>query len=143
MKASLDDPLVVAELCKRIAQGLAIARVCEANDMPAESTVYARMATDETFRSNIARAREAQQDYEVERCIEIADEATPDDVHVAKLRIWARQWRAGKLAPKKYGDAVNLKHSDPDGGPVKFETRSAEELAREILFDVAKPQKKD
>lgn len=56
----------------------------------------------------------------VDDTVDLADEATPENVHVVKLRIWARQWRAAKLAPKKYGDSVNLKHSDPDGGPVQI-----------------------
>ena len=38
----------------------------------------------------------------------MADMATPDDWQVVKLRIWARQWRASKLAPKKYGDKLEL-----------------------------------
>lgn len=48
-----------------------------------------------------------------------------------------------KLADYAFPKLGRTEHSGPDGGPVKFETRSAEELAREILFDVAKPQKKD
>ena len=41
-----------------------------------------------------------------DQCVRMADEATPEDWQVVKMRIWARQWRASKLAPKKYGDKV-------------------------------------
>lgn len=90
-----------------------MAEVCKADDMPAESTVYLKMANDESFRSEIARAREAQQEAEIDRTVDMADAATPDDYQVVKLRIWARQWRAAKLSPKKYGDKTLL-GSDPE-----------------------------
>ena len=59
--------------------------------MPAARSVYARMAENEDFRTFIARAREAQQEYEAGRCVEMADEATLEDWQLVKLRIWARQ----------------------------------------------------
>jgi plasmid stabilization system protein ParE len=51
----------------------------------------------------VSRARELQQDAEAERMIEMADAATVEDWQVVRLRIWARMWRASKLAPRKYG----------------------------------------
>lgn len=109
-KASLDDTAVVDLLCERIASGLGISAVCDMPDMPAKTTVYARMASDDAFRTRIARAREAQQDSEADLCVDMADQATPEDWQVVKLRIWARQWRASKLAPKKYGEKLELEH---------------------------------
>jgi hypothetical protein len=52
----------------------------------------------------LSRVRECQQDAEIDRTVAMADAATEADYNVVKLRIWARQWRASKLAPKKYGD---------------------------------------
>jgi len=43
----------------------------------------------------------------------------------------------------RWAETIKQEHSGPEGGPVQHEVRTAEELAREILFDVAKPQKKD
>jgi hypothetical protein len=34
----------------------------------------------------------------------------------------AFQWRAAKLAPKKYGDKVEQTHVGPDGGPILIAT---------------------
>jgi hypothetical protein len=109
----LNNPKVVKAICDGLALGKSIAEICKAKDMPAESTVYLRMANDPDFRSTIAQAKEAQQDYEIDQIVEMADKATPEDWQVVKLRIWARQWRASKLAPKKYGDKLeaNLNHS--------------------------------
>lgn len=108
MKASLDNPDVVVALCDRIIAGEAISVICQDADMPSARTVYTRMSSDDQFRAVIARAREAQQDAEADKCIDLADNATAEDWQVVKLRIWARQWRAGKLAPKKYGEKLDM-----------------------------------
>jgi hypothetical protein len=106
--ADLNDPAVVERICERMIAGEAIATICKDNDMPAESTVYVKMAADESFRSIIAKAREAQQEAMIDCTVAMADAATIEDWQVVKLRIWARQWRAGKLAPKKYGDKLDV-----------------------------------
>ena len=34
----------------------------------------------------------------------MADAATPENYQVVRLQIWARQWNAAKLAPRRYGE---------------------------------------
>ena len=92
--------------------------VCALKGMPCEVSLYSRLAKDENFAAKVAKARTAQQDHEMEACIHIADNATTEDWQVAKLRIWARQWRAAKLAPKKYGDKVSAEITGADGAPL-------------------------
>lgn len=77
-------------------------------EFPCEKTIYRKMAKDPVFAAAINQARTAQQEYEADQTVKMADEATVDDYNVVKLRIWARQWRAAKLAPKKYGDRLNV-----------------------------------
>lgn len=120
MAAKLDDPSVVTEICERLASGEAMHVICQDAHMPSTSMVYARMGSDEAFRTSIARAREAQQDFEADNIVRMADDATEEDWQVVKMRIWARQWRAAKLAPKRYGEATLMKHAGADGeGPVQ------------------------
>jgi hypothetical protein len=69
------------------------------------------MASDAEFAATISRARIAGQDALTAETIDIADEATEETVQSARLRIWARQWYASKMAPKKYGDRQELEHS--------------------------------
>jgi len=128
MKADISDPTVVTELCDRIASGLSVIEVCAAPDMPSARNVYTRMSKDEQFRTSIARAREAQQEFEADAMVEMADKATVEDHQVVKLRIWARQWRASKLAPKRFGEKITAELSDPDGKPLG--TGAAESAAR-------------
>lgn len=132
MKASLDDQATVALLCERIASGEGVNAICAKPDMPSKTAVYARMASDEEFRTSIARAREAQQDAVPDDCIEMADAATVEDWQVVKLRIWARQWRAAKLAPRKYGDKITNEVTGRDGAALIPE-HSPTDVAKALL----------
>lgn len=100
---------LIDRLCDEIAGGRSIHNLAATEKWcPSEPSIYRQMAKDEAFRLAINAARTAQQEREVEECIRMADEATPEDWQVVKLRIWARQWRASKLAPKKYGDKIEV-----------------------------------
>lgn len=118
----LDDPAIVQEICDRLASGESMRKISESPHMPAQSQIYLRMAQDDVFRSSIVAAREAQQEYMIDQTVDMADEATPEDHQVVKLRIWARQWRAGKLAPKKYGEKMQVGGAS-DLPPIQTETR--------------------
>ena len=107
----------VQDLCDAIASGQSVRASAPLAGI-SEPTVYRMMARDAEFAGKIAEARKAQQDFEADNCVNMADDATPEDWQAVKLRIWARQWRASKLAPKKYGD--KLEHSGPNGGPIVF-----------------------
>jgi hypothetical protein len=104
----LDNPEIVEALCDYLVEGLAMHEACAKPGMPDPATVYRRMSRDPEIASRIARAREQQQEAEAERMVKMADEATPADYRVVDLRIKARQWRAAKLAPKKYGDKLDI-----------------------------------
>ena len=116
-------PEIEDEICIEISSGRAMHELCNQKGMPSEATLYRRMATDDRFAAKMAQARAAQQDHEVERCIKIAESATPEDVQVARLQIDTIKWRAGKLRPKVYGDKVTNIVSDPDGRPVDMAPR--------------------
>ena len=111
-------PEIEDEICADIASGMSLDRACGKAGMPSDTTVYRRMAYNEMFAAKMATARAAQQDHEMEDCVRIADDATPEDVQVAKLRISTRQWRAAKLAPKKYGDKVSAELTGANGAPL-------------------------
>jgi len=100
------------------ATGSSIAEIAGKNGFPDASNIYRRMSNDPDFATFIAQAREAQQEHEADYCVQLADSATPEDWNVKKLQIWARQWRAGKLAPKKYGDKVHQEITGANGGPI-------------------------
>lgn len=117
-------PELVDKICDEIAGGSSIKDVCALPWSPSEPSIYRQMAKDAEFANRINKARMAQQDHEVEACVRMADEATTEDWQVVKLRIWARQWRASKLAPKRYGDKLELSGDEKNplqvGMTVKF-----------------------
>ena len=118
------------EIADRICDVLAasdrgLQAICAAADMPSVRTVYRWLEKNEAFRLKYFLAREAQADFLADQIIEIADDATNDYMTItkgdetynvvnrevlsrSKLRVDARKWKASKLAPKKYGDKVDL-----------------------------------
>lgn len=114
------------EICLKIAtsnQGLAT--IC--SDLKISvSTVFEWLAdkSKPEFSEQYARAREAQADFLADEIIELADTyrkteieyhstegsstTIQDNVNRSKLQIDARKWKASKLAPKKYGDKVDI-----------------------------------
>jgi len=99
--------------------------------MPARQTVLDWLHAEPEFAAQYARAREAQADLMGEEILDIADDSRNDSfvdedgqTHVnfdhiqrSRLRVDARKWLMGKMAPKKYGD--KLLHAGADGeGPL-------------------------
>ena len=94
--------------------------------------------TTQGFLQQYIRAREAQADSLVDDILSIADDARNDwmkrngenatgyqengeALRRSALRIDARKWLAGKMAPKKYGDKQTHEHAGPDGGTITLE----------------------
>jgi len=98
-------------ICEQLADGISLRTICKAAKMPARSTVFKWLANVPEFADQYARAREAQADTMFEDVLDIADTATPEEVQVARLRVDARKWMAGKLRPKVYGDKLDVAHS--------------------------------
>ena len=98
---------VADEICKRIGDGESLNSICRDDKMPGRNTVRVWLRDRLEFRAQYARAREDQADTFVDEIKDIADNSTPEDWTVARLRVQARQWAAGKLAPKKYGDRLD------------------------------------
>jgi hypothetical protein len=104
-------PEAEEEIFNRMIRGEGIVQICAPGRddfLPSERTFYKRLTEDEAFAQRYARAREIQADHEFDEIKAIADTANAENVKVARLRIDARRWRAGKLRPKVYGDKVEL-----------------------------------
>jgi hypothetical protein len=69
------------------------------------------------LREQYAHAREAQGDIYADRVVDTAMDPTIDPA-VARVRIDALKWAAGKRKPKVYGDKVTTEHSGPGGGDI-------------------------
>ena len=113
---------IVAEIFSRMMSGETIGKICapdRPDGMPGERTFYKRLAMDGAFAQEYARAREVQAHREVDEIKEIADSAIPESVHVSRLQIDARKWRASKMASKKYGDKLDVNNTHDISDPVR------------------------
>jgi transposase len=111
VKPSVHDDKAIDTLCDYLVTGMGMRQACAQPDAPNECDVYRRMAKDAALLGRIARARETQQHALIDEIIPLADSATEDNWQVIRLRIWARQWQAGKLAPRIYSDKLDLHHT--------------------------------
>ncbi|EHJ62156.1 terminase small subunit [Novosphingobium pentaromativorans] len=132
---------IADRICAALVEGRSLRSICLDDGIPAQSTVFYWLSRDlhPDFSERYARAREAQADAIFDEILDIADDGSNDYVtrtrddgseyqafdaeHVqrSKLRIDARKWMAGKLQPKKYGDATTVKHADADGEKIELD----------------------
>ena len=105
---------VAEQLCSGLTDGKSLRSLCLQDDMPDQTTVFRWLADERyaDFRKQYAGAREIQADAIFDECLDIADDGTDqhDGDHIARsrLRIDTRKWMAGKLAPKKYGEKLDI-----------------------------------
>jgi hypothetical protein len=115
---SMYSPKLADRICGLLIEGRSLSTICKAAGMPAFGTVMRWLAeeTEEAarFRAKYARAREAYADACFEGIQEIADRVPPDRDEIAKarLRIDTEKWRLGRMAPKKYGDKLDVTSGD-------------------------------
>ncbi len=99
---------IAQAICNELASGESLRNICKNPDYPAISTVMLWLKDQAAFSEQYARARELQTETWANEINDIADAATPEDFQVAKLRVDTRKWLLSKLAPKKYGDKLDV-----------------------------------
>lgn len=115
---------LVQHICEELANDRSVKDICENDEgMPHLTTVQRWIQKDSEFAISIARAREhgAERVFDDIRDIEekvLRGELNSDQ---ARVVISAKQWRAGKMKPKKYGD---IKQLEVSGGqtPIQVQT---------------------
>lgn len=110
-RPSIFSDELAARICDELADGKSLVEICAAEDMPHRRTVLRWMESKPDFATLIARTREGPQaDHLLESMSAIEKKVLEGtlDPQAARVVIWSRQWRAGKLAPKKYGEKLEL-----------------------------------
>lgn len=153
-RPSIFTPELADLICERIANGESLRSICRDDAMPACSSVFKWLNENKSFSEQYARAREAQADALFDDVLDIADDARNDwmethaedsmgwrvngeNIQRSRLRVDARKWMAGKLAPKKYGEKVTTELTGKDGGAIQTEDVGEYALARRIAFALA------
>ena len=97
------------EILRRIEDGEALHVICRDAHMPLTSVAWSWLNQNEGISERYARAREKQAERYAAEIVEIAD--TCDDPAKARLQIDARKWYASKVAPKKFGERLDVEHA--------------------------------
>ena len=95
-------------ICERMSNGESLRSICrEIGLLP--STVIMWMNHNKVFFEQYAQARQKQADSYADM---ILDEAfNTHDAQIGRLRVDALKWVASKLAPKRYGDKVEVEQT--------------------------------
>ncbi len=123
-RPSLYTEALAAKLCLRLAEGETLRAICRDGAMPDKATVLRWLADKAKFefRDQYAHARDMQADALFDEALEIADDVSGDwstdkdgkkvldheNIQRSRLRVDTRKWAAGKMAPKRYGDKLDL-----------------------------------
>lgn len=94
--------MTVQRIAEIMALGHPLARVCQMPGMPTIDLVMKWQRADPEIRRSIREARALGADAIAEECLQIADDATPESVRVARLRISTRLRVIGAWAPERY-----------------------------------------
>jgi hypothetical protein len=124
---------MVDSLLVQIEAGKSMREVCRMDGMPDHTTVIRWMRDDASLATRYARARMAQADVLFDRmeAVEEAVSAGTMDSHAARVVLDSMRWRASKLAPKVYGDRLDVQVSD-----ARISITGALDAARSRLVDV-------
>lgn len=112
-------------VCARIAEGRSLRSVCSDEGMPTLPTFLRWVNERPALAEQYAHARANGLDALAEETLQIADDGSNDwmerhakdsvgyelngeHVQRSKLRVDTRKWLLSKLAPKKYGDKLEL-----------------------------------
>lgn len=119
---------IARDICLRLMEGESLLAICADEAMPARSSVYLWLHENSEFSDKYARAREVQATTFFDEVHEISDNTMlgekrtikpdgavevvqSDMIEHRRLRVDSRKWMAAKLAPRKYGDKLDVEHS--------------------------------
>lgn len=133
---------LLASILDRVANGESLSSVCDADDMPSRKSFFQWVKENPEIQAQYEFAIQMRADKLAEEILAIADDGMSDTytdengnertnqevIARSRLRVDARKWLAGKMAPKKYGDKLTNEHTGPDGGAVVIES-----IKREII----------
>lgn len=106
-RPSLYTAEIADDILERLAAGESLVKICSGDEMPGLRTVMRWAAENHDFGTEYARAREAQAEVMDDKILTAAGKAK-DDPQAARVEIEAYKWRAAKLAPKRYGDKIDV-----------------------------------
>lgn len=118
------------KICALMKTGKTLRAICrDEDDLPDPAVIRGWAARDESgFYSQYAHARDIGLDTMSEELLEISDDERGDlsddgkwshaNVQRARLRVDTRKWYLSKLAPKRYGEKLDVQHGGKVDGEI-------------------------
>ena len=100
----LHEPGLADQVVELAKAGQPVARICAATGL-CKAALYAWQDQTPEHAELFARARALAAHDLVDEALEIADNADPEEIQKAKLRVQTRQWTAERWNRKDYGQA--------------------------------------
>jgi hypothetical protein len=125
------------EICMMIEAGMTLTSICNLPDMPHISTIYDWQDSFPEFAERYSHARNRQADTLASRVIDEAMNSS--DAPIGRLRMDALKWFASKMAPKKYGDKVEIESNANQNFKISFSVpdRDTRDSLKELPAPVA------
>lgn len=104
-------PELAARICARIAEGESLRDLCTGADRkvwPSRFAIYQWLAARSDFRAMYTAARDHQADSLAEEALDAGRTANSGNAAARAVKIRAIQWYTSKVAPRKYGDKLDM-----------------------------------
>lgn len=132
-RPTLLNKAVCDAFCERVASGESVRSICRDPEFPEMKTIFRWLSKNQDFRQQYDTAKEMGMAAMAEELLQIADDGSNDTyvdddgkprvdtdvIQRSRLRVDTRKWLMSKLAPKKYGDKVDLNHGGQVANPLE------------------------
>lgn len=117
---SIDEEKRFEELCQKLEAGVSLRSIFHQPKPIMSNTLFYRLIKENAhLKERYARAKEVYADHIFDEILSISDHSEQDHtpftggnvIQRDRLRVDARKWILSKLAPKKYGDKLDIEHS--------------------------------
>jgi len=148
-KPPIDPDDFVSIICEKVGEGMSLSAVCRIPGMPGRTTIHGWILKNPSFRAAYEQAVALRGELLAEELEEIADEPIPDDldgpsrsawIQRQRLRVDTRKWSASKLAPKRYGDRVEIESKHTVGFDLRGLLAAREKQLQGAIFEHEAPQ---
>jgi hypothetical protein len=101
-------PELAASICRRIADGESLQTICGSKGVPGRHAVRRWVTENSEFRTLYVTARDDMVDALAEEALHLAKTATEKNANARRLYVDTVKGYVGKVAPKKYGDKLDM-----------------------------------
>lgn len=141
-KPERDKDAISQAVLQGMRDGLSAFKACQAAGVP-QSTFNRWVDADAKLAEDYAHAREDLIERMANELLELADSEVPETgdgkrdwqaIQQRKLQVDSRKWLLSKLAPKKYGDRLEL--AGDKENPLQVQTIDASKLSTDVLAQI-------